>query len=592
MTRSIRIAHITTIDLSLRFLLLGQLRQLREEGFEVTGISAPGPWVSDLEAEGIRHIPWTNATRSWNLGADARAFAELLGILRRERFDLVHTHNPKPGIMGRIAARMAGVPCVVNTIHGLFTTPDDRATKRLPVLALERLAARFSDLELYQSEEDLGWARRISLVSSRKSILLGNGVNLAHFDPSAVHAARLADLRSELGMPDGALVVGTIGRLVAEKGYRELFAAVRTVRASVPDVQLLVLGDTDPEKADTLSREEVEKARDHVIFAGWRPDVRDLLALMDVFVLASRREGLPRSAVEAAAMARPLVLTDIRGCREVARTDDEGILVPPRNPERLAEAILRLLRDPELRTRFGTAARARALQRFDERRVADTVAATYKQLLARKAVMAAPDGPVQLRRARLADVSTLARIHREIPDAFLSSLGDRFLKRLYRALVSDREALVVVAENGRGIVGFATGVPSVPGFYRRFYRQHGAGAALAAAPKLLRPATIRRAMETARYPQDMGPFPEAELLSIAVAPGARARGVGRMLAEGIRRGLAERGVSEFKVVVDVPNEPSNRLFSRLGFECRAQITLHDGVPSNVWVKQTQPVEVG
>jgi len=394
---SIRVAHVTTVDLSLRFLLLRQLCKLREEGFEVTGISAPGPWATDLEANGIRHIPWTNATRSWNLRADARAFAELLRILQREHFHLVHTHNPKPGVMGRIAARVAGVPCVVNTVHGLFVTPEDRALKRLPVLALERLAARFSDLELYQSEEDLRWARRIGLVSLEKSVLLGNGVDLSHFDPSSVPSSRLADLRQELGIPAGAPVVGTMGRLVAEKGYRELFGAARAVRASIPDVRFLVLGDTDPEKADTLSRTEVERSGDHVVLAGWRGDVRDLLALMDVFVLASWREGLPRSAVEAAAMARPLVLTDIRGCREVARNEREGILVPPRSPESLADAILRLLRGPELRTRLGTAARARALQRFDERRVADTVAATYRALLARKAVMAAPDEPIHLR---------------------------------------------------------------------------------------------------------------------------------------------------------------------------------------------------
>jgi ribosomal protein S18 acetylase RimI-like enzyme len=335
----------------------------------------------------------------------------------------------------------------------------------------------------------------------------------------------------------------------------------------------------------------VERAGDHVVLAGWRTDVRDLLALMDVFVLASWREGLPRSAVEAAAMARPLVLTDIRGCREVARNEREGLLVPTRRPEVLAVAILRLLRDTELRKRLGTAARERALGRFDERRVADTVIGTYRSLLARKGVMAAPDEPIQLRPARQEDIPTLARMHREIRDAFLSTLGDRFLRRLYRALVDDRDAVVVVAENGQGIVGFATGVASVPDFYRRFFRRHGAMAALAAAPHLLRPATIRRALETAGYPQSVGSLPNAEFLSMAVAPGVRARGIGTMLAGGIRRGLAERGVSEFKVVVGVPNEAPNRLFARLGYECRTQITVHDGVPSNVWVKQTQESEV-
>jgi len=179
----IRVAHVTTVDVTLWVLLRNQLARIRDEGFEVTGISAPGPWVSALEAEGNRHLPWPHATRSWNLRSDGRAFLELLAILRRERFDVVHTHNPKPGVLGRVAARIGGVGCVLNTVHGLYAMPGDRLAKRVPVLTMEWLAARCSDLELYQSEEDLAWARRIHLVRPGRSEHLGNGIDLAYFDP-------------------------------------------------------------------------------------------------------------------------------------------------------------------------------------------------------------------------------------------------------------------------------------------------------------------------------------------------------------------------------------------------------------------------
>jgi glycosyltransferase involved in cell wall biosynthesis len=384
MNRPIKVAHITTIDLTLRVLLIAQLRALRDAGFEVSAISAPGPWADGLADEGIRHIPWPHATRSWNLRSDARAFRSLIEIFRRERFDLIHTHNPKPGIMGRVAGRMAGIPCVMSTAHGLYATPDDRFAKRAVVVGLEWLAARCSDLDLYQSQEDLLWMRRLKVVSARKSALLGNGTDLTRFDPARVTPERIESLRAELGVPEGALVVGAIGRLVAEKGWHEVFAAMKSVREAVPEAVLLVVGDSDPAKADAIGRDEIAALGKGVIMTGWRDDVPELLAAMDVFVLASWREGMPRSAIEAAAMGRPLLLTDIRGCREVARDGREGLLVPPRDPVALAERLVALLRDSELRDRLGLAARARALELFDERRVAASIVSHTQELIAEK----------------------------------------------------------------------------------------------------------------------------------------------------------------------------------------------------------------
>lgn len=376
-----RVAHVTTIDVTLRNLLLAQLVALRGEGFEVTGISAPGPFVRDLTAAGIRHIEWPHATRSWNPRADARAFFELVGIFKRERFDLVHTHNPKPGVLGRLAARAAGTPCIANTVHGLYATPDDRLRKRLPVLAAERAAARCSHIELYQSEEDLVWARRIGLVSTEQSALLGNGCDLTRLNPSNVDAARIEGLRSELGVAPGDVMVVSIGRLVAEKGFRELFSAAAQVRKESPRARFVIVGPADPDKADSLPAAELDAAREHVVLAGWREDIPDLLAAADIFVLPSWREGMPRSAIEAAAMELPLVLTDIRGCREVARDGIEGMIVPVRSPNALAEAINRLAGNPQLRTRMGAAARRRALELFDEQRVANEVVGHTRRLI-------------------------------------------------------------------------------------------------------------------------------------------------------------------------------------------------------------------
>ena len=589
--RRLRIAHVSTVDLTQRFLLFGQLRRLRDEGFDVTAISAPGPWTSDLRAEGIRHVAWPHATRAWDPRSDALAFRELLRIFRQERFDLVHTHNPKPGFVGRLAARAAGVPVVVNTVHGFYTLPEDPLPRRALVLGLEWVAARFSDLELYQSEEDLGWSRRVGVVRGRRSQLLGNGADLSRFDPAGVSPDRVAEVRGELGIPDGAVVVGTVGRLVAEKGYRELFAAAKRVRASRPDAWFLAAGDQDPDKGDALMDGSLPGRENGFVFAGWRRDMPDVLAAMDVFVLASWREGVPRSAIEAAAMARPLVVTDIRGCREVVRDGIEGFLVPPRDPSRLADAISHLVDEPPLRDKLGGAARARAVERFDERAVADRVVTAYRTLFQEKGLASRSVDGARVRRARIGDVAALARLHREIPYAFLSTLGDGFLRQLYRGLVTDREGTVLVAEDDIGrIAGFVAGVPSVGSFYLRFVVRHGFWAGAEALPALLRrPALVTKFLETARYPSTTAVLPPAELVSIAVAPAAQGRGVGRALVDSLLVALAQRGQASVKVLVREENEDANRFYRSLGFRPAGQVVLHDRRPSNVWVTETSPV---
>src|SRR5262245_2232532 len=557
---------------------------------EVTAISAPGPWVPDLEAEGTRHLPWEAISRGWGLAEDARAMSELYRILRRERFHVVHAHNPKPGLMARVAARMAGVPCVLNTVHGLYATPEDRLVKRALVLTAEGFAARFSDAELYQSAEDLAWVRRRHVVPRSRSGLLGNGADLTRFDPDRFTADHIRRLRDELGIPPDALVVGSFGRLVAEKGFRELFEAARVVRSRHPNVSFLVVGGPEPEKADAITEAEILAASPDVTFTGWREDIDELMALMDVFVLASWREGMPRSVIEAASLRRAIVATDIRGCREVVRDGREGLLVPPRDAQRLATAIDRLVADRALAERLGDAARVRAVQHFDERRVADRVLERTVGVLGRRGIVLGSANGTRIRPGLRRDAWALARLHtQEIPSGFLPTLGDRFMRRLYEALVADPDAVVVVAEDRDRVVGFAAGVGSVSRFYRRFALRHGARAAVAAAPRLVRPGVLRAASETARYPADTSGLPEAELVSIAVSPPFRRAGLGRQLVEGVRQGLGGRRVRELKVVVGSDNASANAFYLGLGFTQRSVIAVHDGTASNVLVAScTQP----
>src|SRR5580704_10970188 len=168
-----KLVHVTTVDMSLVLLLGPQLRAFAEAGMEVIGVSAPGPFVPQLESWGIRHEPLRHATRSVAVGQDLMAVVELWQLFRRLSPDIVHTHNPKPGLYGRVAARAAGVTGVVNTVHGLYASPEDRVERKAVVYLLERAASMCSGAELVQNPEDFELLAHLG-VPRDKLVLLGN----------------------------------------------------------------------------------------------------------------------------------------------------------------------------------------------------------------------------------------------------------------------------------------------------------------------------------------------------------------------------------------------------------------------------------
>ena len=379
------LVHLTTTDISLALLLGPQLQAFLAAGYDVVGVSAAGPFVPEIEAAGVRHIELKHGTRSMAPHRDLLAMAELRSLFRRLRPDIVHTHNPKPGVYGRLAAWAARVPVVVNTVHGLYALPEDPWPKRAVVYGLEAIASRCSQAELLQNEEDLPVLRRLR-VPSRKLTVLGNGIDLRRFDRAAVPDEEVAAARAAVGAGPDDVVIGAVGRLVWEKGYRELLDAAALVRADHPEARFVVIGPHDPEKADAVTAADVAAAEAvGVQFLGMRDDVEALYPAMDLYVLATYREGFPRSAMEAAAMGVPIVATDVRGCRQVVDHGTTGLLVPPRDAAALAAALAELVVDRPRREAMGVAAITKAQRSFDQQQVIDTTLGTYERLLARAA---------------------------------------------------------------------------------------------------------------------------------------------------------------------------------------------------------------
>jgi len=375
-----RLIHLTTSDISLALLLGPQLRAYGEAGMEVIGVSAPGPFVEQLRSQGIEHVPLTHATRSVSPRDDLAALPELQRLFRRIRPDIVHTHNPKPGLYGRLAARAARVPGIVNTVHGLYASPEDPFSKKAVVYGLERIAATCSRFELCQNPEDLEVLRRLRIPESHL-VLLGNGVDLKRFGPRRSED-EIRRARTLLGVDDGQVVVGTVGRLVWEKGFRELFEASAALRSSHPQAVFVVIGPEDTAKSDGLTAEDLAAARElgNIRFLGHRNDIESLYPGFDFYVLPSWREGFPRSAMEAAACGLPVIATDIRGCRQVVDNEVNGLLVPVRDPAALAVAIGRLVDHGDQRRHMGEASVAKARAEFDDRRVIDITLDAYRQL--------------------------------------------------------------------------------------------------------------------------------------------------------------------------------------------------------------------
>jgi len=382
MTRPSKILQVSAVDVTARFLLLPLLDRLRGEGHEVHVACSPGRHLDVLADRGIPIHPIPIARRIAPL-RNAISLIRLARLMRRERFDLVHVHTPVAAALGRIAARITGVRHVVYTAHGFYFHDRMAPWKRRLVVWIERWLGRCcTDLLFTQSAEDAETAVHEKIVPRERVVWIGNGVDLGrHAAPPNPEVRRSLDLETD------HLVVGFVGRLVREKGIVELFEAMACVHDALPHARLLIVGDTLASDRDrkaismlhhVLERHHLQGA---IRFAGFREDIPDLLAAMDVFVLPSHREGMPRTILEAMATGVPVVATDIRGCREEVVDGVTGFLVPVNSPSQLAAAILRTLEDRDLASRLGEAGRARARAEFNEDIVLERQIAAIRSLL-------------------------------------------------------------------------------------------------------------------------------------------------------------------------------------------------------------------
>jgi glycosyltransferase involved in cell wall biosynthesis len=290
--------------------------------------------------------------------------------------------------LGQLAARIAGVPIVVNTIHGFYFHDGMSPKWRKFYVMMEKIAAKCSDLIFSQNDEDVLTALQERICTTEQIKPLGNGIDIECFDRRRIERSDLERLRVQFHLCAERPIVGFVGRLVAEKGILELLQAAKQVLCVIPDVQFLVIGPIDSDKPDALTPVIAEKygVAHAFTFTGMQQEMPELYALMDLFVLPSHREGFPRSPMEASAMGVPCIVTDIRGCREAVAHRQNGLRVPLGDISALADAMISLLKNPCVAQEMGQAGRQMAETRFDEQLVFAKVKAEYARLLTAKGI--------------------------------------------------------------------------------------------------------------------------------------------------------------------------------------------------------------
>lgn len=369
-----KILLIANTDWYLYNFRLSLARFLRDLGWEVVLVSPPGEFVVGFQQNGFRWIEWKLGRQSIIPFLELRSILHLHHIYENEKPVLVHHFTVKPVLYGSLAARRAHVPAVVNSITGLGYVFLQNSLKakllRKVVLTLYRQALRHPNLELiFENDGDRTFFIKQTLIpQSQGNVIQGVGVDISRFRP--------------LPEPVGTPLIIFPARMLFDKGLGVLVEASRILRLHVT-ARIALVGQPDPGNPATVTENNLHAWEEEGLVEWWgfRQDMDVVYQNCHIVTLPSMGEGLPTVLIEAAACARPIVTTDVPGCRDVVADGINGILVPPNDPQKLADALEQLICDPKMRMRMGAAGRERVLDQFTDIQVNQQTLAVYKHLV-------------------------------------------------------------------------------------------------------------------------------------------------------------------------------------------------------------------
>ena len=380
-----KIIELCAIDATMKS-LLGELNvEIKSQGHDLICVCSKGKNTKKLRDDGFNVIN-LNIDRTINPLFNIISLYNLYKLLKREKPDIVHVHTPVAAVLGRIAAKKAKVPIIIYTAHGFYFHKGMSRFKYNIILKIEKyLAKHYTDFIFTQSEEDRRTALENNFVDKSKILTIGNGADVwGEFDPTNIEKDKINKLYKEFNLNKNDKIITFIGRLVKEKGVKDLLEAFNNVSFNYEKkVKLIMVGDIAQNERDKDTKEKIEKykANPNIIFAGYREDINNILYITDIFCLPSYREGMPRTIIESMAMNCAVIATDIRGSREEVVDGKTGFLIPISSINILTDKIKELIEDDKLLQEMKIAGRRRAEKLFNEKEIVKEQIGIFNKLL-------------------------------------------------------------------------------------------------------------------------------------------------------------------------------------------------------------------
>ena len=378
-----KLIRITTVPISLEKLLENQARFFKTY-YSVTLVSSQKEQLQKLAKEqGVNHFS-LEMTRKITPLQDLRCLLQLIRFLRKDKPHIVHTHTPKAGIVGMLAAFIAGVPLRMHTVAGL-PLMEAKGLKKSILNAVERLTYRCATHVYPNARGLMDFIQEKKLAGKTPLKCIGNGssngIDLTYFNPERVSKEQEMSFREKWNISKNDFVFLFIGRLVGDKGVNELVAAFEQLANKIPNAKLLLVGPQEP-TLDPLKQVTIASIEKNpkIVSTAYQQDVRPFLKMAEVFVFPSYREGFPNVVLQAGAMGIPCIVSDINGCNEIIENEVNGLIVPPKSIQPLSEKMYSLYKDPEKRAVFIDRTKERIATNFERTHYWKLLLEEYKRL--------------------------------------------------------------------------------------------------------------------------------------------------------------------------------------------------------------------